>query len=146
MNKYKRIGAIGVLFLMLLGVRILAQNYFYDPLIEYFRSDYLYMEIPKLNFTKFWGFLFLRYLLNTSLSLIIIYLTFYNRKVLVFSSRFYGLALIVLSFLFWVLLEFDLNLGYRLTFYIRRFLIHPVFLIILLPAFYYQKLKRRLAN
>ena len=146
MTKLTRIILIGILILMLIGIRILAQNFFYDPLIEYFRSDYLYTGIPQLNFTKFWGFLLLRYALNTGLSLIIIYLTFYNRKVLVFSSRFYGLALIVLSFLFWVLLEFELNLGDRLTFYIRRFLIHPVFLMILLPAFYYQKLKRSKAN
>ena len=146
MNKYKRIGAIGVLFLMLIGVRILAQNYFYDPLISYYQNDYLYMDIPKLNFTKFWGFLLLRYFLNMVLSLIIIYLTFLNKKVMAFSIRFYVLAFLVLSLLFWALLEFDLNLGYRLTFYIRRFLIHPVFLIILLPAFYYQKLNQRKTN
>ena len=146
MYKYKRIGAIGVLFLMLIGVRILAQNYFYDPLITYYQNDYLYMDIPKLSFTKFWGFLLLRYFLNMGLSLIIIYLTFLNKKVMAFSIRFYVLALLVLSLLFWALLEFDLNLGYRLTFYIRRFLIHPVFLIILLPAFYYQKLNQRKTN
>ena len=146
MNKYKRIGAIGVLFLMLIGVRILAQNYFYDPLINYYQNDYLYMDIPKLSFTKFWGFLLLRYFLNMGLSLIIIYLTFLNKKVMAFSIRFYVLALLVLSLLFWALLEFDLNLGYRLTFYVRRFLIHPVFLIILLPAFYYQKLNQRKTN
>ena len=146
MNKYKRIGAIGVLFLMLIGVRILAQNFFYDPLITYYQNDYLYMDIPKFNFTLFWGYLLLRYFLNMGLSLMIIYFTFLNKKVMAFSIRFYLLALLVLSLIFWALLEFDLNLGYRLTFYIRRFLIHPIFLIILLPAFYYQKLKRGKAN
>ena len=143
MNKKKRIFLIGILFLMLVGVRILAQNYFYDPLIEYFQNDYLYHGIPELNNGKFWGFLFLRYLLNSSISLLIIYLAFYNMKVISFSVKFYGLAFLCLGLLFWVLLNCELSLGYRLTFYIRRFLIHPLFLLILLPAFYYQKLKMR---
>ena len=55
-------------------------------------------------------------------------------------------AFLILGLLFWVLLNYELSLGYRLTFYIRRFLIHPLFLLILLPAFYYQKLKMRKAK
>lgn len=146
MNKQKRIILIGILFLMLIGVRILAQFYFYDPLIIYFKNDYLYMGIPEMEVMKFWGFLTVRYLLNTGLSLLIIYLAFYNIKILRFSVKFYALAFVVFGMLFWVLLNLDLNLGYRLTFYVRRFLIHPLFLLILLPAFYYQKLKRNKAN
>jgi exosortase F-associated protein len=104
------------------------------------------MGIPEMEVMKFWGFLTVRYLLNTGLSLLIIYLAFYNIKILRFSVKFYALAFVVFGMLFWVLLNLDLNLGYRLTFYVRRFLIHPLFLLILLPAFYYQKLKRNKAN
>ncbi len=143
MNKKTRILLIGILFLMLIGVRIIGQNYFYDPLIKYFKNDYLYTGIPDLEIMKFWAFLALRYLMNTGISLLIIYLSFYNMKTLNFSVKFYVIAFVIFGLLLWVLLNFDLNLGYRLTFYIRRFLIHPLFLLILLPAFYYQKLKMR---
>ena len=126
---------------MLIAVRAFAQPYFYDPLIDYFKSDYLHSAIPKIDLASFFLNIFYRYILNTVISLAIIYLVYTNLKELKFSIKFYIAAFIVLSITLFMLLKFDLNQGYRLIFYVRRFLIHPVFLLLLLPAFYYQKLK-----
>ena len=141
MNFIPRILLIVLLFLMLIAVRAFVQPYFYDPLIDYFKNDYLHSAIPQIDLAHFFFNLFYRYILNTVLSLAIIYLVYTNLKVLKFSIKFYIVAFIVLSIILIILLKFDLNQGYRLVFYVRRFLIHPVFLLLLLPAFYYQKLK-----
>ncbi|WP_456378164.1 exosortase F system-associated membrane protein [Lutibacter sp.] len=141
MTKTVKILLIVILFFMLIAVRAFIQPYFYDPLITYFKNDYLLAPIPEIKFTNFFLNLLYRYTLNTVISIAIIYVVYTNLKVLKFSIKFYVIAFIVLSSILFMLLKFDFNTGYRLIFYVRRFLIHPVFLLVLLPAFYYQNLK-----
>ena len=141
MRKSVRIGLIVVLFLMLILVRALVQPYFYDPLLDYFKHDYLNASIPELNFGAYFLNIYYRYFLNTVISLAIIYLVFDDKKALYFSVKFYVLAFAVLSLMLFILLKFNVTQNYLLTFYVRRFLIQPLFVFILLPAFYYQRLK-----
>jgi len=141
MSKTTKIVFIGLLFLMLIAVRAFVQQYFYDPLIEYFKGNYLYNTFPEINLGYLFLNIFYRFLLNTIISLTIIYVVYSNLKVLRFSVKFYAIAFVLLCFILFLLLKFDHNQGYILIFYVRRFLIHPIFLLILLPAFYYQKLK-----
>lgn len=140
MTKTLQILLIVVLFLMLIAVRAFVQPYFYDPLVDYFKSDYLHLPFPKLSLTIFFLNIFFIFTLNTIISIAIIYLVFNNLKVVNFSIKFYIIAFILLSVLLFILLKFNLNKGYMFIFYVRRFLIHPLFLLLLLPAFYYQKL------
>ena len=141
MRKSVRIGLIIILFLMLILIRAVLQPYFYDPLLDYFKHDYLNASIPELNFSAYFLNIFYRYFLNCIISLAIIYLIFKDVKALYFSIKFYVLAFAVLSLLLFVLLKFNVTQNYLLTFYVRRFLIQPLFVFILLPAFYYQTLK-----
>jgi len=130
-----------VLFLMLILIRAVVQPYFYDPLLDYFKHDYLYTTIPELNFGAYFLNIFYRYALNTLISLAIIYLAFNDVKALYFSVKFYILVFVVLGLMLFILLKFNVSQNYLLTFYVRRFLIQPLFVFILLPAFYYQKRK-----
>jgi len=130
-----------LLFLLLILIRALVQPYFYDPLLDYFKHDYLNASIPELNFGAYFLNIFYRYFLNTVISLAIIYLVFDDKKALYFSVKFYLLAFAVLSLMLFVLLKFNVTQNYLLTFYVRRFLIQPLFVFLLLPAFYYQKLR-----
>lgn len=141
MRKSVRILLIVVLFMMLILIRAVVQPYFYDPLLDYFKHDYLNASVPKLDFGAYFLNIFYRYFLNTIISLAIIYLVFYDVKSLYFSIKFYVLAFAVLSLMLFVLLKFNITQNYLLTFYVRRFLIQPLFVFILLPAFYYQKLR-----
>lgn len=143
MKKPLQILLIGVLFLMLVAVRAFVQPYFYDPLIEYFKSDYLHSAFPQLNLPLFFLNIFYRYALNAMISLAIIYLYFKNLNILKFSLQFYVIAFVLLSILLFILLKFNLGQGYMLIFYVRRFLIQPLFLLLLLPAFYYQRLIKK---
>lgn len=140
MRKSVRIGLIMMLFLMLILIRALVQPYFYDPLLDYFKHDYLNASIPELNFGAYFLNIFYRYFLNTVISLAIIYLVFNDKKALYFSIKFYILLFVVLSLMLFILLKFNVTQGYLLTFYVRRFLIQPLFVFLLLPAFYYQRL------
>lgn len=141
MKKKSKIVFVVVLVLILIAVRAFIEPLFYDPLIDFYRSDYFLKPIPKLNFLKYFFNIFLRYSLNSILSIIIIFLIYNNFNTLRFVIKFYFVSFLILSILLYFFLKveaFDMKL---IIFYIRRFLIQPLFLFILLPAFYYQKLK-----
>jgi len=129
--------------MILILIRALVQPYFYDPLLDFFKHDYLNASIPELNFGTYFLNIFYRYFLNAMISLAIIYLVFYEVKSLYFSIKFYVLAFAVLGLMLFILLKFNVTQNYLLTFYVRRFLIQPLFVFILLAAFYYQKLKTK---
>jgi exosortase F-associated protein len=138
MNKKTRILLLILLFIFLVGFRSLANRIFYDPFLTYFDHDYLSESIPKYNSLKLFFHLFLRYLVNTLASLGIIWLAFKDSNLIRFSIKFYGVAFLFLSFAYFVILNGELKDGYLFVFYVRRFLIHPLLLIVLLPAFYYK--------
>mgnify|MGYP003147713927 CR=1 FL=1 len=140
--RYKLI-QIAVLVLLLAGVRFFEEQLFYDPLIAFFRSNYLLNIIPPMDMAKLMIHLSLRFLLNTGISLAIIYIAFQDRNILKFSTFLYG-ALYLLSVSIFIFLVLNIEREHYLAlFYVRRFLIHPLFLLILLPAFYYFKLSRK---
>jgi len=125
---------------MLVLVRGFANDLFYDPFIAYFINDYLHEPIPVFSGSKLLFDLFYRYTLNTIISLMIIYVAFQNKSFVIFSIKFYILAFVVLIITFFIILKGELSNGYLFAFYIRRFIIHPLFVLLLLPAFYYKQL------
>ena len=142
MKKRYKILLIGLLVILLAAIRFFEDALFYDPLIEFFRSDYLLGIIPPMNMAELMIFLTIRYTLNTIISLGIIYIAFRNKSILKFSAILYSVfyLIAVIAFIFLVLnIERE---HYLALFYVRRFLIHPLFLLILLPAFYYYRLTR----
>ena len=140
MDRKVRILIILVLFFALVLVRAFQNELFYDPFIEYFRNGYLYDTIPVFSGSKLLLHLIFRYGLNTFISLLIIYVAFQNKGFLIFSIKFYLFAFILLGITFFIILKGELADGYLFAFYVRRFLIHPLFVLILLPAFYYKQL------
>ena len=129
-----------VVFIMLLFlIRAYESELFYDPLIVYFQNDYLYSKIPELHIWNFFVDIFFRYVLNSLLTLGIIYLAFNQKKYVKFTSFFLLFAFLLLIVIFVYLLKQEFKHGYLFPFYIRRFLIHPLFLLVLIHAFYYMK-------
>lgn len=126
---------VSLLFL----VRAFEENLFYDPLIVYFQNDYLYLPVPSIDSWRLILNMLMRYIINSAISLGIIYLIFRKKSYIKFSSFFFMTAFMLLIIFFGILLRTKFESGYLLPFYIRRFIIHPLFLFLLLPAFYYQK-------
>ena len=140
MDKRYRIAIILLLFLALVLVRAFESVLFYDPFIVYFEDDFLHSPIPVFSGRKLLLSMTFRYFLNTVISLAVIHVAFQNSSFTRFSVKFYVLAYVVLSVTFFIILKGELANGYLFAFYIRRFLIHPLFVLLLLPAFYYKQL------
>lgn len=139
MSNFAKYILLFVLFVLLILVRVFEDQLFYDPYLLFFQNDYLYIDNPRREVFKLITFTTLRYLLNTIISLGILYVIFKDRSVIKFSVIIYAIAYAILLLLF---LYFVLNPhqeDYYLFFNIRRFLIQPLLLILLLPAFYYHR-------
>jgi len=131
---------LGIICLFLLvSVRLFEEALFHDPLVDFFRSNFTQAEPPIIEKWNLLGLTSLRFLINTFLSLVILYVTFSKKSILKFSVLFYGAAFVLLISLFYYLLSPLKAENYMFLFYVRRFLIQPLFLILLLPAFYYQQ-------
>ncbi|NNE30905.1 MAG: exosortase F system-associated protein [Winogradskyella sp.] len=133
---------IGILFLVLIAIRGFEDVLFYDPYLTFFENDYLYIDNPRREVAKLVLFTTLRFILNTLASLGILYLIFKDRSIIKFSVLIYSMAFVVLLIPFLYFVINPKQEDYYLFFNIRRFLIQPILLILLLPAFYYHKLKR----
>jgi len=131
-----------VLFGLLILIRTFENELFYDPYLKFFESDYLYMDNPRREVFKLTLFTTLRYVLNTILSLGIIYMFFEDKNIVKFSAYIYAFAFVILIGLFLYFVIRPKQEDYYIFFNIRRFLIQPLLLLLLLPAFYYQKLKQ----
>jgi len=138
MSKITKIVLIGALFFLLILVRLFSYKMLYDPFIEYFKHDYLNQPIPEFNNYRLFFNMLTRYTINSIISLAIIWVAFERIQFIRFSVKFYVIAFIFLSFAFFTILNGELKQGYLLAFYLRRFIIHPLFVLILLPAFYFN--------
>ncbi len=140
-NHKLRIVLAMLFVLALVLIRAYEDNLFYDPFLNYFKLDYYNLAIPEINnFKLFIGLLF-RYFINTIISLAIIYVLFKDIDAIKFAAFLYLIFFIVLTAAFFFIL---LKSGetYKMgLFYIRRFLIQPLFLLLFIPAFYFQKQK-----
>ncbi|MNX19099.1 hypothetical protein D3C86_490120 [compost metagenome] len=129
-----------LVFVFLLAlVRAFENQLFYDPFLDYFKSDFNFLPLPKYDVIKlFFGLLF-RYGLNTVLSLGILYVLFKDIEIIEFASILYGLSFLILVVAFFSIIYFYGEHNNLMLFYVRRFLIQPIFVIVFIPAFYYQK-------
>lgn len=139
MSRPIRIIIIFILFGLLFLVRAYEMDLFYDPLILYFQNDYLYKTIPEINNWHLAVDMLFRYSINSLVTLGIIYMIFRKKKYVKFAGFTMMTAFMIMIVVFSVLLRTKFESGYLFPFYIRRFIVHPLFLLILLPAFYYHK-------
>ncbi len=128
-----------LLFVLLALIRFFENELFYDPYLSFFENDYLYIDSPRREVFKLSVFTSLRYFLNSTISVVILYVFYKDISILKFSILVFGFSYIVLLalFLFFVLDPKQEN--YYIFFNIRRFLIQPLILLLLLPAFYYHR-------
>lgn len=141
MNSVIKMIVLLVLFGFLILIRAFENELFYDPYLKFFESDYLYIDNPRREIFKLTMFTVLRYVLNSGISLGIIYLFYKDWSIVKFSAFIYAIAFVFLISLFLYFVIHPRKEDYYIFFNIRRFLIQPIFLLLLLPAFYYFKLK-----
>jgi len=142
MQKYKKYIGISVLFFLLILIRFFEDEIFYDPYLVFFKNDFLTLDSPRREVAKLVLSTTIRYVLNSIISLLILFQFFKDRSVVKFSAYVYtiGYILFLIFYLYFVLNPKQED--YYLFFNIRRFLIQPLILLLLLPAFYYNRLHK----
>ncbi|RAR47857.1 exosortase F system-associated membrane protein [Flavobacterium lacus] len=130
---------IALCVLVLALIRFFEKTLFYDPFLSYFKNDYLNLPFPDFNGIWLFFSLLFRYILNASLSIAIIYFLFKDVSLTKFASALYlALFLTLILMFFGIVFILDENSNF-LLFYVRRFIIQPLFLVLFVPAFYFQK-------
>lgn len=135
----KNIVYISFLILVLILVRVLENKLFYDPFLAFFKDDFQNKTLPEFDTVKLFFGLSFRYLINSVVTIVIIHLLFKQISIVKLTSfLLIGFFVVLISLLF-AILNFSSQPDYLFVFYIRRFLIQPLFLILFVPAFYYQR-------
>ena len=140
MKKRYKYPALAILFSMLVLIRAFEGPLFYDPFIVFFQNDYLYTSIPEYDSIPLFVNMLYRYTMNSIISLGIVYFAFEKLGYVILATKLYTYGFFVLMLVYGYLLDTEFEHGYLLPFYIRRFIIHPLFLLLLLAALYYEKL------
>lgn len=139
---YKKYILLFLLFGALVLIRFFENELFYDPYLTFFHNDYLYIDSPRRELVKLTLFATLRFVMNTAISLGILYVVFKDKSVVKFSGLVFIAAYVILISLFLYFVIHPKQEDYYIFFNIRRFLIQPLLLILLLPAFYYHKISK----
>ena len=124
----------------LIGIRMVEGDLFYDPFLEYFHEANKQIAVPEFVWSKLILNHLFRFLLNLICSAIILQAIFNNKKWTV-----QGIVLMILVFaitfpVYLYCLHTELEIGYLFTFYMRRFVIQPIILLLIIPLFYYRKM------
>lgn len=123
----------------LIGVRAIEDKAFYDPFLHYFAMADKKAVFPEFEwFSLILNYIF-RFLLNLLFSAIIIQALFQNNKWTV-----QGLVLMTIVFavtlpIYLYCIHTKFEIGYLFSFYMRRFVIQPLIILLIVPMFYYRK-------
>lgn len=131
-----------ILIVALIGVRAFENSLFYDPFIAHFKGMEYFSTIPHFQLSKLLLAVVFRYLINMTLSLLILKIWFSTMQAFRFGVFFYVSSGLVMLVVFVVLLN-KLPHFYEAFFYVRRFLIQPLWLLVLFPAMVYERLQRQ---
>lgn len=123
----------------LMGVRILEDQIFYDPFLNYFHEGNKNISFPEFEWGKLIVSHIFRFALNLFFSCVIIHFLFKNKEWTVQGAVLISIifAITFPIYLYCIYDRFDI--GYLFSFYMRRFVIQPLILLLIVPLFYYRK-------
>ena len=139
MNRGVTVLVILVLFACLALVRWFESDLFYDPLLQYFKANATKAGLPEINTTKLLLHISYRFFLNTLLSLWILWFWFKDKNVIKIASFLFAIFFLVGIILCYISIQDTSAHAHLFLFYVRRFLIQPLLLLLLIPAFYFQR-------
>lgn len=137
-NKWRSLTFI-VLVVLLVMVRVFENELFYDPFLDFFKKDFENLTLPAVDHATLALGLFMRYGFNSLLSLLLIYIVYQDFDLVKFISVVYAFLFVVLMLCFFIVLLNAIPNQNWILFYIRRFLIQPIFLLLFFAGIYYQK-------
>ena len=141
MSKPVKIILLVLLVGLLVLIRMFEDQLFYGVLMDFFKTTHSTDPLPSYDLGKLLGSISLRFGMNTVLSLGILWVLFRELAIVRLSIILYAILYVVAMTLFLLLISSETSGGHLMLFYVRRFLIQPLFLLILVPAFYFQNRK-----
>ena len=136
-----KISIVSAAIFCLTAIRYWQEQLFYDPLLHFFEGEYLQaISLPELDALKLHIHVILRFWLNAALSILILVVLFPKKEIFRITLLLYGCLFLLLIIAFVTIIGIYDAQWSMFLFYVRRFLIQPILLLVLVPAFYYQKL------
>lgn len=123
----------------LISVRMLEDQIFYDPFLKYFHEADVQIAIPQFE----WGKLILshifRFLLNLFFSYVIIHFLFKNKIWTIQGAILISIFFVITFPIYLYCISDRFEIGHLFSFYMRRFVIQPLIILLIVPLFYYRK-------
>lgn len=132
-----------ILVLGLVSVRAFEEQLFYDPFIKFFKGNFTSKPLPEVSQVKLLFSYFTRFAINSFLSLLIIFVLFKKSSYVKIAVTLYIILFVVLESALVIFINLNYSNTYVYLFYVRRFMIQPLFLLLFIGAFYYQSYARR---
>ncbi|NIF05543.1 exosortase F system-associated protein [Chryseobacterium sp. Tr-659] len=123
----------------LVCVRVLEGTLFYDPFLDYFHEANKNITFPAFEWGRLVAGHLFRFILNLVFSCLIIYGLFKNKQ-----WTLQGAIMMVIVFaisfpIYLYCISNKFEIGYLFSFYMRRFVIQPLIILLIVPMFYYRK-------
>lgn len=123
----------------LITVRTVEDSLFYDPFLDYFGVADKKAEFPDFIWFQLVINHVFRFLLNLIFSAIIIHFIFRNKHWTLQGVILISLVFLVTIPIYLYCISTKFEIGYLFSFYMRRFVIQPLILLLIIPMFYYHK-------
>lgn len=123
----------------IVSVRIFEESLFYDPFLNYFHDATKNAKFPDFEWTKLILSHLFRFILNLISSCIIIHFIFKNKSWTVQGAILITIIFAITFPIYLYCVSDRFENGYLFSFYIRRFVIQPLILLLIIPLFYYRK-------
>ncbi|MDQ1098483.1 MULTISPECIES: exosortase F system-associated membrane protein [Chryseobacterium] len=130
---------VGLGILGLIGVRIMEDRIFYDPFLTYFHEASKEVAFPAFDWGKLIISHLFRFILNLFFSCMIIYFWFRNKQWTLQGGILMTIVFGITFPIYLYCIDDRFETGYLFSFYMRRFVIQPLILLLLIPMFYYRK-------
>lgn len=123
----------------LIGVRVMEDKIFYDPFLGYFHEANKNISFPAFEWGKLIGSHLFRFILNLIFSCLIIQGLF-NKKQWTLQGALMMVIIFAIAFpIYLFCIHNTFEIGYLFSFYMRRFVIQPLIILLIVPMFYYRK-------
>lgn len=128
------IGVAGIV-----SVRIFEDVLFYDPFLNYFHDATKNAKFPDFEWTRLILSHLFRFVLNLVSSCIIIHFVFKNKDWTIQGAILISIVFFITFPIYLYCINSRFEIGYLFSFYMRRFVIQPLILLLIIPLFYYRK-------
>ncbi|WP_234109809.1 MULTISPECIES: exosortase F system-associated membrane protein [Chryseobacterium] len=132
-------------FLVILGisglvaVRVVEDQLFYDPFLNFFHEANKHALFPDFDWGKLVINHLFRFLLNLLFSTVVVHCVFKNWNWTIQAAILISIVFAITFPIYLYCVYSKFEIGYLFSFYMRRFVIQPLILLLIIPMFYYRK-------